>query len=188
MRFANLPEARSALVVLVPEAESVVGALRECFDPSAKAGVPAHVTVLFPFVPPAEWSDEVMAAIADAVRGVAAFDFRLSKVGRFPATAYLVPEPATPFVTLIQRVVERFPDHVPYGGAHADIIPHLTVADRDAGNAAVAAAALDALLRADGAIASTCRRVALLEDSSGVWREVRTFDLARGEVGVAADP
>jgi len=62
--------------------------------------------------------------------------------------------------------------------------PHLTVADRDAANAAVAAAALDARLQTDGAIASTCRRVTLLEDSSGVWREVRSFELAPVEIGV----
>ncbi|WP_395683499.1 2'-5' RNA ligase family protein [Dokdonella sp.] len=175
---------RSALVILVPEAEPMVAALRERFDPSAKVGVPAHVTVLFPFVPPEQWSDAVMAAVADAIRGVDVFDFRLSKVGRFPATAYLVPEPAAPFVALTQRVVERFPSHAPYGGAHAEIIPHLTVADRDAANAVVAAAALDARLQTDGAIASTCRRVTLLEHSSGVWREVRAFDLAPGDVGV----
>jgi len=176
---------RSALVVLVPEAEPMVGALRERFDPSAQAGVPAHVTVLFPFVPPEQWSDEVMEAVADAIRGVHAFDFKLAKVGRFPATAYLVPEPAAPFIALTQRVAERFPGHAPYGGLHADIVPHLTVADRDVGNAAVAATALDALLHADGAITSTCRRVTLLEDSSGIWREVRAFDLAPGEAGVA---
>ena len=176
---------RSALVVLVPEAEPMVGALRDRFDPSAKAGVPAHVTVLFPFVSPKHWSDEMMAAVAEAVRGVASFDFRLSEVGRFAATAYLVPEPVAPFVALTQRVFERFPAHAPYGGSHADIIPHLTVADCDAGHAAVATAALDALLRVHGAITSTCRRVTLLEDSSGAWREVRSFDLAHGEVGVA---
>lgn len=37
------PMSRSAIVVLVPEAEPMVRALRERFDPSAKVGVSAHV-------------------------------------------------------------------------------------------------------------------------------------------------
>ena len=38
MRFANLPDARSALVVLVPEAEPMVAALRERFDQHGNGG------------------------------------------------------------------------------------------------------------------------------------------------------
>ena len=43
--------ARSALVVAVPDAEPVVGHLMLRLDANAVLGVPAHVTVLFPFVP-----------------------------------------------------------------------------------------------------------------------------------------
>jgi hypothetical protein len=44
----------SAVVVPVPEAEPRVGALRTALDPSAALGVPAHVTILYPFVAPAQ--------------------------------------------------------------------------------------------------------------------------------------
>ncbi|HEX9447459.1 MAG TPA: hypothetical protein VF920_05740 [Dongiaceae bacterium] len=43
-----MPAAQSALV---PEAEALVGALRARFDPSASQCVPAHVTLLYPFLP-----------------------------------------------------------------------------------------------------------------------------------------
>lgn len=39
----------SALVVLVPEAEALVKSFRDRHDPSAAAGVPAHITLLYPF-------------------------------------------------------------------------------------------------------------------------------------------
>jgi hypothetical protein len=42
----------SALVVVVPEAEAAVNAHRRRLDPAAAWGVPAHVTVLYPFAPP----------------------------------------------------------------------------------------------------------------------------------------
>jgi hypothetical protein len=42
-------QATTALVILVPEAEALVKAFRERYDPSAAEGMPAHVTVLYPF-------------------------------------------------------------------------------------------------------------------------------------------
>ena len=42
----------SALVVVVPEAEQLVGPFREKYDPSAAAGMPPHITLLYPFKPP----------------------------------------------------------------------------------------------------------------------------------------
>jgi hypothetical protein len=43
----------SAVLVPVPEAERVVSRYRARLDGAAALGVPAHVTVLYPFVPAA---------------------------------------------------------------------------------------------------------------------------------------
>ena len=40
----------SALIVRVPEAEALTGALRERLDASARVGVPAHIKLVYPFV------------------------------------------------------------------------------------------------------------------------------------------
>ncbi len=45
-------ETQSAVLVPVPEAERVVSRHRIRLDPAAELGVPAHVTVLYPFVAP----------------------------------------------------------------------------------------------------------------------------------------
>ena len=56
-----MPSIESALVVLVPEAEALVKPFRDRYDPSAAVGVPAHITLLYPFKPP----DEVDGAVLD---------------------------------------------------------------------------------------------------------------------------
>ena len=67
--------------------------------PVAPLGVPAHITVLYPFIPPdAARRRRCERAIADVLRGFAAFDFALRDVRRFPdGVLYLAPEPVEPF-------------------------------------------------------------------------------------------
>jgi hypothetical protein len=50
----------SSLMIVVPEAERLVKPFREKHDPSASAGVPAHVTLLYPFEQPAEINEIVL--------------------------------------------------------------------------------------------------------------------------------
>ncbi len=40
---------------------------------------------------------------------------------------WLAPDPAHPFVELIERLATEFGVR-PYGGAHGEVVPHLTVA------------------------------------------------------------
>lgn len=117
-----------ALIVPVPEAEDTVGPFRMSLDRSASWGVPAHVTVLYPFLPPDRVSDDVLAAIAEIVQAVPRFDLTLAHIDWFADTAvWLAPEPALPFRTLTASVCRQFPDTPPYGGAHTDVVPHLTI-------------------------------------------------------------
>jgi hypothetical protein len=52
--------AASALIVKVPEAEAVVSPLRARFDATSQLGVPAHITILFPFMDPGRVSPVVL--------------------------------------------------------------------------------------------------------------------------------
>ena len=61
--------AQSAVILPVPEADAVIGEWRRRLDRSAAWGVPAHVTLLFPFVAPADIDARVLAAVADAIAG-----------------------------------------------------------------------------------------------------------------------
>ena len=129
--FEGVKKTESALVIPVPEAEPVVGDLRARFDPAAPAGVPAHITVLYPFLTPEVLSRPVLDELRSIFSGVKPFAFKLTKIDRFPDVVYLVPEPGEPFIRLTAAVATRWPETPPYGGEYPQVIPHLTVAHTD---------------------------------------------------------
>lgn len=119
---------RSGLVIEVPEAEQVVGRHRSELDANAVLGVPAHVTVLFPFVPPERVDAAVCTRLTDLFAGTSAFDYAFSRTAWFEEDVlWLAPDDPSPFRALTDRVVEVFPDHPPFEGVFADVVPHLTV-------------------------------------------------------------
>ncbi|WP_225834423.1 2'-5' RNA ligase family protein [Streptomyces sp. NK08204] len=112
----------------IAEAEPAVRAWRDRLDPSARAGVPAHVTVLFPFLDESRIDGVVRAAITGIVGRHRSFEVRFEHCGRFPGVLYLVPDPDTPFRRLTQAVTQQWPQCPPFAGQFDDIVPHLTVA------------------------------------------------------------
>lgn len=149
----------------MPEAEPAVGAIRLAHDWSAARGVPAHVTILFPFLPPPEVDE---GALRDLFTRFAAFDFQLDRVERFEdGHVWLRPAPAWRFADLTAAVWQRWPDCPPYEGAFDEVIPHLTVSDTP--------------LDLDVALPIACRahEVLLIEEdeSSGLWSTRARFPL-----------
>jgi 2'-5' RNA ligase len=121
----------TAVIAAVPKAEPVVSEHRQQLDVAAGWGVPAHVTVLYPFVAPEALSDTLITTLAAVVRSVRAFDVCFGRTRWFGQDVlWLDPEPAQPFRELTAAVWRAFPQHPPYGGAYADVIPHLTIAER----------------------------------------------------------
>jgi 2'-5' RNA ligase len=119
---------QTALIVAVPEAEDAVGPFRMSLDRAASWGVPAHVTVLYPFLPPVRIDDEVVAAVGEIVRAIPRFSVTLTHVDWFGDTVvWLAPQPPDPFRSLTARVCRRFPETPPYTGAYTDVVPHLTI-------------------------------------------------------------
>lgn len=147
---------RTALIVPVPEAEPQVRDLRLAHDRSAARGVPAHVTILFPFLDTEELDE---AALADLISRFPAFDFELDRVEQFPdGSTWLRPTPSRPFLDLTAAVWQRWPKHPPYEGLHDEVIPHLTLSET----------AID--VRMELPIAARAREVTLIEEEpSGEW-------------------
>lgn len=110
-----------------------MGPWRERGDPVSPRGVPAHVTVLYPFVTP-PLDDHVLAAVAEVVVRHPSFTATFRRTERFgDRVLYLVPEPVEPFLALTRALVARFPDHPPYAGevAFDELRPHCTVCHSD---------------------------------------------------------
>ncbi len=128
-----MPPTQSAIILPLPAAERAVSAWRTRLEPSAGWGVPAHVTVLYPFLAPERIDEAVLEALASAVRTVPRFDVVLTRVEWFgDSVVWLAPEPEAPFRALTAAVWHQFPDTPPYGGAFSDVVPHLTVGDATA--------------------------------------------------------
>jgi len=169
--------AQSALIVPVPEAQSVVGRLRERHDPAAMEGAPPHITTPFPFVDPLEIDGNVIDALRAAVSDVPTFEFCLRKVARFPATVYLAPEPTAPFVNLTRSIVRTFPSYPPYGGQFDAVVPHLTVAHGPPHVLEAAELELVASLSRGPELRLTCKAISLITNTTGRWAEVHQISL-----------
>ena len=175
MMSNNMPQ--STLFVPVREADPWVKDLRECYDPTAAVGVPAHITVLFPFISPDLITDDDLARATETFQRFQPFEFSLEQIGRFPESLYLVPEPDEPFIALTEAIAREFPEYPPYGGKFPKIIPHLTVADRSAELSDIAEAELLEIMKDLGPIHAVCNVVELYENSSDCWRWKHAFPL-----------
>lgn len=95
-------------------------------------GMHAHVTLLAPFTPPDQLVAGRMREVRDVLAAFQPFDFKLAATSYLDLGSrrvlYLRPEPGEPFLDLIDALVERFPEHPPYGRRRLRPVPHLTVA------------------------------------------------------------
>jgi 2'-5' RNA ligase len=119
---------QSAVLVPVPEADAVVGKWRHQYDPVATAGVPAHITLVVPWLPPDEITEGDLAELDESLDDVKAFDFALDHVDWFGRRVlWVAPQPAEPFLTLTTRLADRF-GTPPWEDEFDEVVPHLTVA------------------------------------------------------------
>src|SRR6476620_11111780 len=84
MDAGRMPPNESPVVVLVPEAEAVAKPFRDRYDPSAAAGMPAHITLLYPFKAPDEIDDITLGKLRSCFTSFKPIQFSLSAIQRFP--------------------------------------------------------------------------------------------------------
>ncbi|HKS48737.1 MAG TPA: 2'-5' RNA ligase family protein [Amycolatopsis sp.] len=170
---------KSALIVPVPETDHLVAWHRRALSSRATAVVPAHVTVLYPFVPPNLIDADTIVGIEAALAGTTSFDCVFSQVKWFgDEVVWLEPKPDEHFRTLTQAMCKRFPAHLPYAGEHPDTVPHLTVVDSRTGDPErkrEAAADLAAVLPVHAHIDRV--RLVAGDDDHGPWHTVTEFTL-----------
>ena len=157
--------AASAVIVRVP-VPAPVERIRRRWDYAARLGVPSHVTVLFPFFGPDDLDRAVRRELAAIATRHRPFRVRFERVGRWPSVAFLAPEPSEPFARLTRDVVERFPEYPPYEGAHAEVVPHLTVAENPNAPLDEIAGAVEAALPFEHLVTSLA---VLIETADGRW-------------------
>lgn len=171
------PRRLTGLVVVVPEAEPAVGSLRHRLDGNAVLGVPAHVTVLFPFVPADQLDDAVLRRVRAVVRAVPRFGYDFAGTDWFDdEVLWLAPTDPAPFRRLTELLAAEFPQHPPFGGRFDDVVPHLTVGH---GHPRAVLAAAERAVASRLPVTGTAREVTLLAqvEPGGRWATAAAFPL-----------
>ena len=109
---------------------------------NASAGIPAHLTLLYPFLDPNALDSDVRSALASVAGGHEAIGFELAGSAAWPDTVYVAVNPERPFTRLQADLAKAFPAFPIYGlPAPFAFVPHVTVAE---GGAAADPATLEA--------------------------------------------
>lgn len=120
----------TGLVVPVPDAEELLTSVGQRHPEAARAGVPAHVTVLFPFLHPQKIDDGVLRTLRELFEQHPPMPVRFTECHRRAEFVYLRPEPSWGLRRLIDHARREWPDVIPYEGAFGEVEPHLTVSIR----------------------------------------------------------
>ena len=118
----------TAVLLSVPEAEPVVGSWRDQGDPAAALGIPAHVTLLYPFLPLEQVDAGVLGELEWFFHGVDAFDVAFDHVRELADSGVLYLDPVgRELDELAAALARRWPETPPFSGAVARPHAHLTV-------------------------------------------------------------
>lgn len=173
------PGPHSGLMVQVPEAEPAVARHRQRLDASARLGVPAHITVLSPFMPPLAIGPAELTRLKHLFAAFSPFRFQLDRTAWFDdAVLWLAPRDPGPFRALTRSVTDAFPAFPPYQGQFGDSAPHLTVGH---GCPPADLHAAEESVRGWLPIDAQATAVVLVTQQSieGQWTKAATFRLAR---------
>ncbi|MCL1841383.1 MAG: 2'-5' RNA ligase family protein [Propionibacteriaceae bacterium] len=131
---------------MMPAADPVIDRWRQQHDTARQAGVPAHLTLIFPFALPSAVTDDEMGALRELLVGVQPFTITLDRTDWFgDRVLFLGLADPAPLIGLIHALEAIFPDWLPYGGAFEDVWPHVTMGSDGQ---------VDALREAEAAVAS----------------------------------
>lgn len=173
----RMTDGETGLILRVPDAEHLVRQWQVPGRPTRTAGIPAHVTVLYPWLPIQKCTPDERADLSKIAAATEPFDITFTNVGLFRDVLWLDPQPAEPIRQLIATVSARWPEYPPYGGAYAEPVPHLTITDTaDPGEfdriTAEIAPTLPLRVRVE--------ELTLLVRDDDVWRPAEQFPLRAG--------
>jgi 2'-5' RNA ligase len=129
---------QTGLVIPVPAADALLAAVGARYPGTVREGVPAHVSLLYPFVTATELDEQVTNALSELLAKQAPMPVQFAECYRHDGFVALRPDPIDGLTELMSMTRRRWPDVVPYEGVYGDVEPHLTVAMRCSAETAVA--------------------------------------------------
>ena len=99
----------------------------------AARGLPAHLTLLYPFVEPSRLDAAVRRTVAAVAERRAPIDYLLTGIARWPGVLYVAVDPVEPFVAIQSELAAAFPTYPIYDKTEPfDFVPHITIAEAPA--------------------------------------------------------
>lgn len=123
----------TGLVMPVPAADHLLSVVERRHPGAVRPGVPAHLSLLYPFLPTTDLEDiaansSVKATLAALFAAQPPISTQFRRCRRRDGFVYLLPDPATELEKLTAAVRGHFPQITPYAGRYQDVGPHVTVA------------------------------------------------------------
>lgn len=116
------------LIIPPPKVQSFAFPIREQYDTVWFNRVPAHITLLYPFVP-SDQVDATTAQLNSICADLSPFELTLDRYGKFEDAVFLEPSDPEPILELYQHLLKAFPEYPIYEGEHGDDLqPHMTLA------------------------------------------------------------
>ncbi|CAB4698372.1 MAG: hypothetical protein F2663_05850 [Actinobacteria bacterium] len=170
----------AVVLVVEPDGGPLTDVKARYNAPSIASGMPVHLTLLYPFVAPAEIDGTVFARLDDVVARHSTLSFALAEISLFPGGfVCLDPDPAEPVEALMHDLWHAFPECPPYGGEVAQPHPHVTVGKAVPEAHAEALAETVALeIRGKTPFERSVSAVTIMTRfTSGEWQPLRTLPL-----------
>lgn len=171
-------DGQTGVVVLVPPADAVLTAVAQQYPEAVRDGIPAHVSLLYPFLHADELDENVLRALSELLAQSGPMTVTLDEVQRQDDFVALRPNPITGLRELSAAMQRRWPDVVPYDGRFGDVDPHVTVALHTTAERARAIA--EQIVPPLLPIAAELRDVWLVAYSGGRWTVRQKFALGLG--------
>jgi hypothetical protein len=111
------------LLLITPDADSLVGRWRAEHDVAARFGIPAHVTVRTPFLQPGCWRDPALSLLERFLP----IDVTLSHLENRPGALVLIVEPDDGLREITEAVALSWPSLPPHKEGRPDLAYHMTV-------------------------------------------------------------
>ena len=123
----------TALVIVPPKnVQAFAYPIREEYASLSFHQMPAHMTLLYPFVSEGE-IDPALRTLNEVCSHIAPFELVLDRYDRFENVHYLTTSEPDKVFRMQGILAEAFPDYPLYSGIHgSDFVPHLTLADFEA--------------------------------------------------------
>lgn len=111
------------LLLVTPDAEPLVGRWRAEHDWATRFGIPAHITVRTPFLPPEQWTDPALSRLEMFLP----IDVTLARLEDRAGALVIVVEPDEHLRELTDETTRTWPTLPPHKGNRATFAYHVTV-------------------------------------------------------------